>query len=524
MPDAPPHLLGASKNAFSSSSSISSFLSKVDKIQVLRTIESLHERDLTGTTLTAAWERYDGHVQLPFSRLHKSLCCVSHVHIYMHRLAKRSVSAGPRAPHLPLLHEDRAFALLLDRTWASVPHLSPGHCSSIVGNLAKLRYRPQDEFLADILATCRQHADTQSFGQAARLLGGLARLDYDFQEQELTKLAGVMHHRLLSMDLEAFYPESLSSGLWALSVLGALNSSDRDDLRERLLAAAIHRLKFAHEEAIILRGGRTGENVLTEGKAKNLVRMCRQLKTSLLFLPSGPSSSAMLSQEEENVNAVIAAAMGIQQPHQQPNIDSTLHYQSCIPSSQQELAKRIDEVWEDLGAWLDPARQSRLQLEVEDTLKIGGGVCAREWDDGVVTVDIALHPRPGVRLPTTAAAAKDKDETVGSPPLRPVALEVDGPSHFFINQPQRPTGDSKIKHQALHVGYPKQWAAVISVPHFEWPSQERQRLALLQKKLANAGLEPAHFLVPGREKETRKIVKKSNKEKDGVDNKSPEKN
>ncbi len=37
-------------------------------------------------------------------------------------------------------------------------------------------------------------------------------------------------------------------------------------------------------------------------------------------------------------------------------------------------------------------------------------------------------------------------------------------------------------------------AAVISVPHFEWPRLEKHRLDLLRKKLAQAGLEPAHFL------------------------------
>lgn len=37
-------------------------------------------------------------------------------------------------------------------------------------------------------------------------------------------------------------------------------------------------------------------------------------------------------------------------------------------------------------------------------------------------------------------------------------------------------------------------AAVISVPHFEWPRLQKHRLDLLHRKLAQAGLEPAHFL------------------------------
>lgn len=47
-------------------------------------------------------------------------------------------------------------------------------------------------------------------------------------------------------------------------------------------------------------------------------------------------------------------------------------------------------------------------------------------------------------------------------------------------------------------------AAVISVPHFEWPRIEKHRLDLLRHKLAQAGLEPAHFLLEGRKKKKKK--------------------
>jgi hypothetical protein len=81
-------------------------------------------------------------------------------------------------------------------------------------------------------------------------------------------------------------------------------------------------------------------------------------------------------------------------------------------------------------------------------------------------------------------------------------LEVDGPSHFFVNQPQRPTGDTKIKHQALHLS--QQWSGVVSLPHFEWPrtgmggkqqKQQQQQLACLKRKVAQTGLEPGDFFV-----------------------------
>jgi hypothetical protein len=478
--------------------SISSLIGRSDKIEVLRTIESLPLHDLTGTTLTAAWDR----------------------------LSQRTVSLGPRAPHLPSLHTDRAFHLLVDRTHAVLSSLSPGHCSAIVGNLAKLRYRPDDEFLQTMLTSCRNQADFQTFGQAARLVSGLARLDYDFEEQELAQLAGVMHDRMVSMDLSSLHPESLSMGLWALSVLGALHAQERDELRERLVGAAICRLKAAHEEAT-----QTGHGVgpvLSEGKAKNLVRMCRQLRQSLLFLP--PSSGVGVSMGGDGNSHTYAHHAQTQNNHNlfasSPSPSSYMQ-ENNIPSATEELRQRIDQVWSDLGAWVDPVRPSRLQMEVETTLKSGGAHFAGEWEDDCVSVDIALHPRPALlrarqeeeeeareeareekrRKVAAAAAAAQKAQDVASAAaaaaahknnnnspclLRPVALEVDGPSHFFVNQPKRPTGDTKIKHQALHMK--NQWSAVISLPHFEWPKNEKQQLSVLKKKLAQTGLEPSHFL------------------------------
>ena len=79
--------------------------------------------------------------------------------------------------------------------------------------------------------------------------------------------------------------------------------------------------------------------------------------------------------------------------------------------------------------------------------------------------------------------------------LLPVAIEVDGPSHYFVNHPRRPTGDTLIKHQALREGYPGQWAALISIPHFEWPKKDvKERFDMMKRKLKHAGLEPCDFL------------------------------
>jgi hypothetical protein len=256
--------------------------------------------------------------------------------------------------------------------------LAPGHCASVASSLAKLRYRPEDQFLSDLLRSCHAQAEAQSFGTVARLAASLARLDYDFggggggggkRGGELAALAGTMRERLVAAaDLEALHAESLAMGLWALAVLGALQGGEGggDELRERLLAASIARLRAAHAAALggdgdgngSGSGSGRGSGLLAEGKAKHLVRICRQLRTALLFLPA-PSSLAAAS-------------------------DAAL----ACPSAREELERAIDGVWADLGAWLDPVRRSRLQEEVEGTLLKGGGRVDGEWGDGVLTVDI----------------------------------------------------------------------------------------------------------------------------------------
>ena len=354
-----------------------------------------------------------------------------------------------------------------------------------MGNLAKLRYRPDDLFLSTLLSSCRAREEQQTFGQAARLASGLARLDYDFEEEELGRLADLMEERMKTMDIESLHPESLSLGLWSLAVLGALKEPGREGLREGLVEAAIVRLGAAHAEATAVGFGQGP--VLSEGKAKNLVRICRQLRMALLFLPH-PAAAAATMEEEGSDGPVSTNSNSI--------IASSLHPSSASSSSlpTELLRLRINQVWLDLGAWLDPVRPSRLQMDVETTLRSNGAFFAGEWEDGVVTVDIALHPRP------VSEARKGGRE--GGRVRRPVALEVDGPSHFFVNQPQRPTGDTKIKHQALHLS--QQWSAVISLPHFEWPrtgmggkqqKQQQQQLACLKRKVAQTGLEPGDFLV-----------------------------
>jgi hypothetical protein len=90
-------------------------------------------------------------------------------------------------------------------------------------------------------------------------------------------------------------------------------------------------------------------------------------------------------------------------------------------------------------------------------------------DEGYV-LDIVVHPpQPG---------------------LLPAVIEVDGPHHFFRNDPRVPMGFTRFKHEMLTACRKKQWGAVVSVSQLEWNENKDtgSRVALLRDKLSTSGL------------------------------------
>ncbi len=77
---------------------------------------------------------------------------------------------------------------------------------------------------------------------------------------------------------------------------------------------------------------------------------------------------------------------------------------------------------------------------------------------------------------------------------RPIAIEVDGPSHFYVNTTKY-TAYTKLKHRLLtRMGY-----KVLHVPYFEWRKLRglRERENYLKAKLLD---EPTEWLDPEDEK------------------------
>ena len=88
----------------------------------------------------------------------------------------------------------------------------------------------------------------------------------------------------------------------------------------------------------------------------------------------------------------------------------------------------------------------------------------------------------------------DEEGNLPTGDKRPIAIEVDGPSHFYVNTTKY-TAYTKLKHRLLtRMGY-----KVLHVPYFEWRKLRgaKERETYMRSKLAE---EPTEWLEPEDEK------------------------
>jgi hypothetical protein len=105
-----------------------------------------------------------------------------------------------------------------------------------------------------------------------------------------------------------------------------------------------------------------------------------------------------------------------------------------------------------------------LGLRVEEETVLGGGA---------ISVDALIMPPDGSGLV-------------------PIAVEVDGPSHFYSNHKREPTGTTAFKRRLLDLAVERgELGAWVSVPYWEWNSRERmpQRQERLHKLLEAQGVD-----------------------------------
>jgi len=130
------------------------------------------------------------------------------------------------------------------------------------------------------------------------------------------------------------------------------------------------------------------------------------------------------------------------------------------PSCGLSCAPMVRQIWSCYPRRQSPP-PSKLHQQVASSLHLilaedggeiqGLGLVGEEVDDGIHLVDLALSPTNG---------------RGGGPSI---GIEVDGPSHFFTNDPwtHHPTGDTLFKRTCMHL-LPEAWRGVVSIPWFEW--------------------------------------------------------
>ena len=123
-----------------------------------------------------------------------------------------------------------------------------------------------------------------------------------------------------------------------------------------------------------------------------------------------------------------------------------------------------------LAAWREEKQAAKvpssLHLSVSRVLSAMG---VEHENEGAEDIDIVVH-RSGQKSP--------------------LALEVDGPSHYTSNRPYRPLAHTTMKTRLLRA---LGWGAVLRVPFFEWDelcrSTEQQRREYMGRLLAGGGAE-----------------------------------
>jgi hypothetical protein len=99
---------------------------------------------------------------------------------------------------------------------------------------------------------------------------------------------------------------------------------------------------------------------------------------------------------------------------------------------------------------------------------------------GVISVDALILP--------------PKEE--GSSGLAPIAVEVDGPHHFFTNHTREPTGTTVFKRRLMDLAVRRgELGGWVSVPYWEWDARKgaAAKQELLSKKLKAKGLDIGRY-------------------------------
>ena len=141
----------------------------------------------------------------------------------------------------------------------------------------------------------------------------------------------------------------------------------------------------------------------------------------------------------------------------------------------------IGEVWDESSHLISVRiRTSAFQKDVQETAEGLGLCCLPEARDGPFTLDMVVVPAPAGEW----EGGKEGEEAL------PLVVEVDGPTHYLVNAPERMTGTSRLKHRLL-AAQRHRWAGVVSVSLLEWSQggyNSSKKRNILLKTFQEAGI------------------------------------
>jgi hypothetical protein len=382
--------------------------------------------------------------------------------------------------------------------------------ANTINGLAKLKYDPGTHFLERFTRACLR-TDIKTFNSQglANVINGFGSFGHhpgkafmerftgelldrnlgDFTRQGLTNVmngfANVRHHpgeqmllkfqeELLRREFAGFNPQDSANLISAMAVLVHRPS-------DACLSSFLKACKVCARVALQRRGKQSDAVILKH--VSSLLWSLRALKalerpdSDELFEALAPLTEALLIAEAAKHRTEKDVATKRRAEAVATDFVTALEYALLgHPRSSpglQKLCGAVKRTWwgPEVPPPLMKADPSRWQREVtREFRRLGLGLEVREevWvGGGRVSVDILVGGEGGV------------------------AVEVDGPTHFFRNRPSEPTGATSLKHELLQgLVDAGELKGFISVGYREWGEAKKkgQQAELLRRLLREAGL------------------------------------
>jgi len=454
----------------------------------------------------------------------------------------------------------------LEREEAVILELGAQDIAMVVNAFAKMQIRA-DKQLLDYLADALLDCLPQSEGQAmASVINAFARLRHHPGQAFLAAFEVEVRRRLGSLDLS-----SLSLILWSLVVMDASSchssgscASSTEEGREGGKEGQPSPLSSALlEEAIVLRllpevKAQLKYMELSEhgedGREGRVIRRTQMtVKTSWAFsndlspLSSATSSDGSSSSMRRRPPPITRLGPQALERILCQTLQVLLYTSSSLPSSPaspfhsiaglNDLRTLVTRAWRRVAPTREKLVPSAFHQEVMNCLEAEGVsfVAEQEESEGVFSLDIVLKPtsrdqnswnrirsvggegsvRFSSSTTTSSSTRSSGSDSVSSSRIKMVVVEVDGPSHYFINDPTMLMGDTIFKRRMLLEQQEKvvegkeeeqqsKWGAVLSLTLWEWHEagpRQQDKVAVLRRKLEREGLRLDDYLPLGRQQQ-----------------------